>query len=385
MRFIHSADWHLGRIMHGMRLIEDQSYVLDQLIQIVRETRPDALIISGDLYDRPVPPSDAVDLLDDFLSRLVLDLGTPLLVIAGNHDSSSRLDFASRMLCGQNVHFFGSVSSEPALVRFYDSWGPVNFYATPYAEPSLVREKLGCEAVRDHETAMRALTDIVRTVRAEKERSVLIAHAFVAGGSVSESERPLSVGGAEQVDASCFHGFNYVALGHLHRPQNAGGANLSYSGSIFKYSFSEARHVKSVDVVEMDRHGACRIESIPLVPLRDVRIVEGYLRDVLSGVQPRENLQDYIMVRLLDTGAILDVMGKLRQVYPNVLHVERPCFDAPAAGLHERPDHRRLNDADLFAAFFSQVTGDELPAEMATTYESIIEDLRRREREGAST
>jgi len=385
MKFIHSADWHLGRIMHGVRLIEDQAHLLDQLYDIVRDSRPDALVVSGDLYDRPVPPSEAVDLLDDFLSRLVLDLRTPLLVIAGNHDSPSRLEFASRVLCAGNVHFFGSVSMEPAVVKLYDSWGPVSFFAVPYAEPSLVKEKLGCEDVRDHETAMRAITGIARTVHREGERSVLIAHAFVAGGAESESERPLSVGGAEQVNASCFHGFNYVALGHLHKPQNAGQANIRYSGSIFKYSFSEAKHVKSIDLVDMDRYGACRIESIPLVPIRDVRIVEGYLRDVLEGAQHVESPQDYVMVRLLDTGAILDVMGKLRQVYPNILHVERPCFDAPTAILQERPDHRKLNDADLFAAFFSQVTGDELSPQMTVAYESIVEDLRRKEREAAST
>lgn len=384
MRFIHTADWHLGRIMHGTHLTEDQAYVLDQLIMLARDLKPDALIISGDVYDRPVPPAEAVELLDDFLSRLVLDLGVALVAIGGNHDSPGRLGFASRVLAGRRVHLFGSVSDLPHEVTLEDASGPVHFYAIPYAEPSVVRERLGCDTARDHETATRALTDAVRAVHPPDKRSVLIAHAYVVGSSPSESERPLSVGGADQVQATCFEGFNYVALGHLHAAQSAGAAGIRYAGSILKYSFSEVKHVKSVSVVEMDSAGVCRVESIPLKPRRDVRIKEGYLKEIVKEPCENENREDYIMVRLLDTEPLLDVMGRLREVYPNVLHVERPYLEAQGSWSEQRPDHRKLNDKDLFAAFFSQVMQEDLKPEEAAAYETIVDDLRREEREAAS-
>jgi len=383
MRFIHTADWHLGRLMHGVHLTADQSYVLDQVTELVKDTRPDAFLISGDIYDRALPPPDAVQLLDDFLTRMVIDLGVPVMLIAGNHDSACRLEFGSRVLAGQNLYVSGSVAWEITTLTVGDDAGPVRFYALPYAEPAIVRERFMSESISDHEQALRALIERVRAIHPPGERSVLLAHAFVAGGKESESERPLSVGGSDKVDSSCFEGFNYVALGHLHRPQNAGGPQIRYAGSLLKYSFSEIDHKKTINLVEMDKKGECRIESIPLAPRRDVRRIEGYLNDILDGPESGESREDYVMVSLLDTGAILDVMGKLREVYPNVLHVERPRLELGSGSARDRVDHRKLNDADLFADFFSQVTGNNLTEAEAVAFDFIVDDLRRRAREAA--
>jgi DNA repair protein SbcD/Mre11 len=384
MRFIHTADWHLGRVMHGFSLIEDQAHALEHLVDVVRDTRPDVFLVCGDVYDRSVPPKEAVELLNDFLSRLVLDLRVPVAVIAGNHDSPSRLEFAARVLAGQGLHVCGSVSPDPPEICAQDQWGRVRFYALPYAEPSSVRERLGSDACQDHESAMRAMTERVRLAHPEGERSILLAHAFVRGGVVTESERPLSVGGTEQVAAACFDGFNYVALGHLHRAQSADGSCLHYAGSLLKYSFSEADHAKSVNLVEIDAVGTCRVERIPISPRRDVRRVRGHLKEILTGPRPGENREDYLMVTLLDTGAILDVMGKLREVYPHVMHVERPGLEFSGSGAVSRPDHRTLNDAQLFADFFRQVTGCELTTEEIAAYECIANELRQEEREAVS-
>ncbi len=381
MRFIHTADWHLGRLMHGRHLTEDQSYVLDQLCDLVRDFKPEALLVSGDVYDRPVPPAEAVTLLDDFLSRMVLELNVRVLAIAGNHDSPSRLEFASKVLADRGLHLFGTVGPETAVVTLSDELGPVVFYALPFAEPAVVREKLADESIRDHQTAMKEMIRRARASHPDAARSVLLAHAFVVGASVSESERPLSVGGTDSVESSNFKDFQYVALGHLHRPQTAGGPHLWYSGSLLKYSFSETSDTKGVNLVEMDARGVCRVEHVPLTPRRDVRKVTGFLKEILQGPGPGENPDDYLMVSLLDTGALLDSMGKLREVYPNVLHVERPCFADGGGSCRNRADHRKLNDADLFADFFSQVTGEDLSPEHAKAYEAVVDDLRGQERE----
>jgi exonuclease SbcD len=368
--------------MHGEHLTEDQARVLEQLKQLIRESKPNALLIAGDVYDRAVPPPDAVALLDDLLSYVVLDQNVAVIIIAGNHDSPNRLQFGSRVLAGQRLHVFGSVS-RAASVTLRDKHGPVTFHAVPYAEPVSVRETLSSDAIVDHDSAMVALTNALRESLTSNHRSVLMAHAFVSGCSTAESERPLSVGGAEMVDASRFHGFHYVALGHLHRPQTAGSDTIQYPGSLLKYSFSEADHAKGVNLVEMDERGKCSVERVSFTPRRDVRKIEGLLEDLVKRPDPSKSREDYLMVTLLDSGALLDAMGRLKEVYPNVLHVERACLAVPGTDRKHGGDHRKLNDLDLFAAFFSQVTGTSLTQEEAAAYESIVDDLRRREREAA--
>ena len=381
MRFIHTADWHLGRLMYGVRLTDDQAHVLHQVALFARDSRPDAILVSGDVYDRAVPPPDAVGLLDDFVSQVVLDLGIPVMLIAGNHDSPYRLEFASRVLAGRGLYVCGCVQPEPVRMTLHDRGGPVHFFAVPYAEPALVREKLMTEEARDQEEAMRLIIDRIRSANPAGERSVLVAHAFVQGGIETESERPLTLGGADTVDASLFSSFHYTALGHLHRHQSVGGSHIRYSGSLLKYSFSEVDHRKGVLLVDMDEQGACNVEHVPLTPRRDVRRIEGYLKDVLAGPDHGENREDYLLVSLLDTAAILDVMGKLREVYPNVLHVERPGLIAGGNRPQSSQDHRKLNDADLFADFFAEVTGEAPSTDESGAYESVVDELRQRDRE----
>jgi DNA repair protein SbcD/Mre11 len=369
--------------MYGVRLTDDQAHALRQLELLAKESRPDVILVSGDIYDRAVPPPDAVALLDEFLSHVVIDLGIPVMMIAGNHDSPHRLEFASRVLAGRGLYVCGSVQTEPVRMTIHDDAGPVHFFAVPYAEPALVRERLMNEDAQDHQDAMRLLTGKIGSDVPEGERSVIVSHAFVQGGIEAESERPLSLGGADKVDASLFSGFHYAALGHLHRPQSAGASHIRYSGSLLKYSFSEVDHHKGVLVVDMDDRGACRVEHVPLTPRRDVRRIEGLLKDVIAGPLNGENREDYILVSILDTAAILDVMGKLREVYPNVLHVERPCLNPSGNRPQTSRDRRKLNDADLFADFFSEVTGDPPTTGEASAYESVVDELRRREREAA--
>ncbi|MHB9030180.1 MAG: exonuclease SbcCD subunit D [Candidatus Latescibacterota bacterium] len=379
MRFIHTADWHLGRIFFNVHLTADQAYILDRFTELVKDARPDFVAIAGDIYDRAVPPREAVELLDETLSRLVLGLGTPVVLIAGNHDSPERLGFASRLLAERGLHVAGALSREPGRISFEDRSGPVYVYAIPYSEPPTVRERLGFEDIADHDGSFRALTDLVRSGHPDGVRSVLLAHAFAAGGEGCESERPLTVGGSGMVSPGCFAGFDYVALGHLHRPQSV-AETVHYSGSLLKYSFSEAGHRKSVSVVEMDGQGRCAVERVPLPPKRDVRFLEG----TLAEIRARAAGDDYLMITLLDREPILNVMDKLRDVYPNTLHIERTWSAVSGDVRGVNGDHRRLGDADLFAAFFAQVAGEPLSEEQRNAYVTIVDRLRREEREAGA-
>jgi len=382
MRFIHTADWHLGKLFHGVHLTEDQAYVLDQFTDFVRESEPDLVIVAGDIYDRAVPPPDAVRLLNDTVSQIVLGLRVPMLIIVGNHDSPERLAFGSQLLAEQHLHIITDISPDCAPLRFTDDQGPVNVFAIPYAEPAVVRERLGVDDVHDHDAAMKVVTGLAKAARPKGERSVLVAHAFASGGKTSESERPLSVGGVGNVAKTRFSGFDYVALGHLHKPQSM-GESTHYSGSLMKYSFSEAGHDKCVKLVEIDGKGKCSVEEVSLKPPRDVRTVRGYLSKILEKPPPKSARDDYIMVTLLDRGAILDAMGKLRQVLPNVLHIERPHLGGSEAVPGRGVDHRKLGEAELFDAFFREVTGEELTSDQRSAFGEVAEQVRQEEREAS--
>jgi exonuclease SbcD len=323
------------------------------------EARPDALIVAGDVYDRAVPPADAVALLDETLSRIVRGAGVPVVMIAGNHDSAERLDFARRLTGDAGLHLRGRIADPPEPVVLEDAHGPVRVYPIPYAEPAAVRQALDEPAAAGHDAAMAALTDRARADLPAGTRGIVVAHAFVAGGAESESERPLVVGGSAAVDVRRFEGFCYTALGHLHRPQSMAGDRVRYSGSLLKYSFDEADHRKTVSLVEIGADGAVAVEEVALPVRRDVRIVEGPI-DRLLADPPLLGRDDWLLARLTDTGVVLDAMAKLRQVYPNVLAVERPSQALGPGGAAAARDHRRIEPDDLFAAFWQEVTGDAL-------------------------
>ncbi|CAL92816.1 exonuclease SbcCD subunit D [Azoarcus olearius] len=371
MRFLHTADWHLGRVYHGVSLLEDQAHVLRDFVRLAGETRPDAILIAGDVYDRSVPPADAVRLLDETLTELVVGLAIPVVLIAGNHDGPDRLAFGASLLGRAGLTVRGPVDASVAPVRLRDAHGEVAIYPLPYAEPALVRSAFGEEALADHHAALGAQLRAIRAAHAAGTRSVVVAHAFVLGGSESESERPLSVGGSGAVGAELFAGFDYVALGHLHRPQQAGGEHIHYSGSLLKYSFAEAGHAKSVNLVEMDAAGRCTVERVALAPRRDLRIVEGTLADIIAGAAADPGRDDYLLARLSDSGALLDAMGKLRTAYPNALAIERPLHAGDGPG-RAAADHRRIRIEDLFASFYAETAGRPLEAEAIATVQRIV-------------
>ena len=380
MRILHTSDWHLGRIFHGKHLTDDQAYILEQFVTLVGDTKPDVILISGDIYDRSVPPTDAVNLLDDILSHILLDYHVPVISIAGNHDSPERLGFGTRLLARQGLYLTGEVNKNLEPIVLTDSHGPVYFCPIPYADPPIVRERLNTD-MSTHQEAMFTMVNHLIAQIPPGNRTVALAHAFVAGGEECESERPLSIGGSSKIDSHCFRNFHFTALGHLHRPQHAGETNIRYAGSLMKYSFSEASHRKSVTMVEMDATGDIVTEEMTLTPKRDVRCLEGYLNDILEGPEEGESKDDYLMVTLKDSGAIFDAVGKLRTVYPNVLHIERPHLTDPGNLHGPGGDHRRRSESDLFSDFFKQVTGQPLSAEQTGLFNEIMNVIYKKERE----
>lgn len=367
MKFFHTADWHLGKIVQGVYMTEDQAYVLEQFIQTIEKEKPDAVIIAGDLYDRAVPPTEAVQLLDDCLRRIVLGLKTPVIAIAGNHDNPSRLDFGSSLMKHNGFHIIGTLQEpfEPIVIE--DEFGEVYFHAVPYAEPSMIRNLFQDDSIRNHNDAQKKILESIEEKFTPGSRNVLVAHLFATpygeeAENTSESERPLSIGGSEYVDARLFESFDYVALGHLHKAHYVYKENIRYAGSPLKYSISEENHQKGFYIVEMDEEGNTTVEKRTLKPRRDLRTVEGYMEEILK----MSASEDYVFVKLLDETPVLSPMEKVRSVFPNAMHVERHHYMnlAMTNNSEEAIERRKMTDLELFQAFYKEVKG-EGPSEQA--------------------
>lgn len=388
MRFLHTADWHLGKLLHGKHLTKDQEHLLDQVVDIAKEEEPDVVIVAGDVYDRSVPPAEAVELLDDVLTRLVVEIGVPVVAIRGNHDSADRLDFGSSILQRQGLHVFSKLRETPGHVTFEDEHGPVHVVGFPFAEPALARQVFGDKEIRSHDDIVAA--QVASADIPDGERAVAVAHVFARGGDLADSERHLSVGGAETVHASRFSRFCYTALGHLHRRQQIRATDVEaqegadgpaippqvrYSGSIMKYSFNETHHDKSVHLVDVDAEGECTVETIALDLRRDLRRIEGTMEEVLAGPADGEDPDDYLWVTLTDDGPVHDAMTRIREVYPNALHVERPRRVETNELQQLTGDASTMRVDDIFEQFFAYVTGqDGLPD---THREILAEALER--------
>ena len=359
MRFIHTADWHLGKLFGQRHMTEDQAYVLEGLLALCRDVRPDALVIAGDVYDRAIPPPEAVELFNNILTRLA-EQGIKVLFIAGNHDSAVRLHFGAQLLRASGIYPAGTVRADEAPVVLSDEFGPVYFSLIPYGDPPHVRAAFSVEEALSFDAALTVQIAAAREQIPPSARSVAVAHAFVIGGQVSESEHALSVGGSDQVSAENFTAYSYAALGHLHAPQRAGAENIRYSGSLLKYSFDESRQKKGVELVELDAEGMASHTFYPLTPRHDVRIVSGLMDELMREDFDPLPHDDYICVELLDTDAVLAAHEKLRRIYPNLFTITRPNINVNRLSSAERSYERGQSDLHLFSDFFAEVTSDEL-------------------------
>ena len=360
MKLFHTADLHLGKILHEVSLVDDQRALCDRMITQLCALNPDCLLLAGDIYDRSIPPPEAVSLLDDFFTRLVSEYKKPVIVIAGNHDSPDRLSYASRILKGSNLHIVTEFDPEAPPIMLSDAAGPVAICPLPYVEPALVREKLRDPEIHSQQAAITAALGALRRQVPEGARSVLLAHAFVQGATTSTSERPLSVGTAEAVPADVFEGFHYVALGHLHRPQSFSDGRIRYAGSPLKYSQSEIDHKKSYSLIDLEPDGSIETRELEITPSRDVCRVSGTLEELVSFGSSHPARECYVAVDLVDTSIVFDAAAKLRNIFPYLLTVRPPelptvsNFTAPSA------EQIALNPLRLFEQFVQQVHGTAL-------------------------
>ena len=377
MKFIHTSDWHLGRQFASRLLIEDQEYVLDQIIAYLEQYQVQALLVSGDVYDRSVPPVSAVALLDKTLNRIA-QLNIPVIMIPGNHDSARRLGFAAQQLSASGVHIIADFEQmlKPVIINANDE--QIAFYGMPFNDPELVRNYFQ-EPVNSYEAAHCLLAEKIKQVMNPESVNVLLAHCFLEGAVNSESERPLSIGGSDVVPHTVFDGFDYVALGHLHAPQYKGAEHIRYSGSILKYSFSEQFHNKGVTLVELDANGQANIQNLPLKPLHDVRTLEGTLADIVEMGRQDPHAHDYVLVKLADTHAVLDPVGKIREVYPNVLQLEKPGLYRAEGEVQAPGQALKRDEYDLFCDFFEQVAGQALSEPQKQAVKAVILDVRKEE------
>lgn len=375
MKLLHTSDWHLGRQLHGVSLLEDQAHVLEQIVDIARAKQVDVVVVAGDIYDRAVPPAEAVTLLNQTLQRLCVELGKQVVVISGNHDSGERLGFAAQLLAGAGLHIVGELGPQPCRWTFTVDGHAYDIFGLPYAGPNRVRQVLAAE-VSTHEHAMASLLAQVEQAREPDRPTIVVAHCFVDGGEESESERPLSLGGADKISAGLFRHFDYVALGHLHGRQYRGSEHIRYSGSILKYSFSEVNHQKSVSLVDISPAGDVRVDNVALNPLRELRIVEGSLDDLLRNGATDSRRDDFIQARVTDTEALLDVMAKLRAVYPNILQLQLTGLAERDSPGQANKDLMKKQPMDLFAEFFADVQGDDLTDAQRAYMATIVDQLQ---------
>lgn len=374
MKLIHLSDIHLGKRVNEFSMLEDQAHILKKILAVVDEEKPNGVLIAGDVYDKSVPSTEAVQLFDDFLVRLA-ERKLPVFIISGNHDSPERLSFANRLIDAVGIHLAPVYNGVVEPITLSDEYGPVNVYMLPFIKPAHVRGFFPDTEITGYSDAVAAA--IGRMNIDKTKRNVLITHQFVTGAQRSDSEE-LSVGGTDNIGAEVFCDFDYVALGHIHGPQNMDSGRIRYCGSPLKYSFSEAAQQKSVTVAELKEKGALEIHTVPLIPRRDMVELKGSyqqltLREFYENTTYQE---DYTHITLTDEEDIPDAVAKLRTVYHNLMKLDydntRTRHSAAISGA-ENVETR--SPIDLFAEFYELQNGLPMSAEQTELVASLIEKI----------
>ncbi|MCI8400790.1 MAG: exonuclease SbcCD subunit D [Lachnospiraceae bacterium] len=373
MKLLHISDLHIGKRVCEMSMIEDQKYILRQILSAASDEQADGILLAGDIYDKPVPPAEAVQVFDRFLTELA-GRNIPVLAVSGNHDSPERLSFGARLMSSRGVYLSPVYDGKASRVSLYDEWGEVRIHLLPFLKPAYVRHATE-EEVSDYQEAVAVAVN--RMDVDTSCRNILVAHQFVTGALRCESEE-VTVGGLDQVDASLFDDFDYVALGHLHSPQSVGRKQVRYSGSPLKYSFSEAGQTKSITVAELGPKGEVSLREIPLIPLKEMRRLRGsYLEVMARSFYEDFDREDYIHMTLTDEEDIPDAVARLRVIYPNLMQLQydnkRTRYQAVVEGEAAR---ERRSEQELFEAFYELQNNQAMSEKQREYMIRLIRELK---------
>lgn len=389
MKFLHTGDLHIGKKLFEASMLEDQAYILDQICRIALEEQVQAIVLAGDLYDRSVPPAEAVTLMDDFLTRLI-QAGIPVIAISGNHDSPERISFGDKILEKQGLYMTGTYEGSLRRVEIDDGETKVCFVCLPFLKPAVVEETTSAGTVAEILRREGLLPGDSAPLDQENKatpraavRQVLVTHYFVTGENgwipqLSDSETGVDVGGIDNIPADVFRGFDYVALGHIHRCQQVGDSPIWYAGAPVKYSFSEARDAKSVNIVELCGHNPATVIRRFLTPFHEMRCIKGRLEELISPkVVGAEGVssEDYIQATLTNREELIDPIGILRSVYPNVMQILFQRYEETDEEHYEsRIQGRHRSPGELFGDFYEMLTGEELSQQQQALVQDVLRE-----------
>lgn len=381
MKLLHLADLHLGKILQEQSLIEDQEYMLNQIIKLIKKENVETVLISGDVYDRSVPPAEAVNLLDSFLKTLIKELKIKVFIIAGNHDSKDRLGFGSKIFEDEGLYIESKYTGNLRKVELQDEYGKLNIYMLPFVKPVEVKQFFEDDLENNYNIAINKI--IGKEEINKRERNIILVHQFVTAGTI-EPERTesevLSLGGIENVDVSNFNDFDYVAIGHVHRPQKIGRDTARYAGTMLKYSFSEINHNKTVSIIEIKEKGDININLVQLNPLRDMREIKGPLEEL---IKPENyecgNTNDYIKAVITNEEPVYDAIGQIRRIYPNTLKLEirnsKTINNVEEQNINLE-NIKKKTELELFADFYKSQNNVELDERQTEIIKNIISEVK---------
>ena len=374
MKIIHLADLHIGKRVNEFSMIDDQKYILNQILEIIDKEKPDAVIIAGDVYDKQVPSIEAVELLDSFISD-ISKRKTTTFIISGNHDSAERLAFGSSLMAMGKIYISPVYNGKISKYTLKNDFVSANFYLLPFVKPNHVKRFFPDEKIESYTDAIRVVVDNLKLDTSEI--NILIAHQFVTGASRTESEE-ISVGGLDNVDASVFEDFDYVALGHIHRPQKIGTERIRYCGTPLKYSFSEVNDTKSVSIIEINSKEDFNLRTIPLIPKRDMRKIRGTYEELITKTSyENTNTDDYIHVTLTDEFNVVDAIQKLRVIYKNIMKLEYDNMRTRESRKINLDDMviENKNPLEIFSEFYKLQNNKEMNDEQKEIIKKIMEEV----------
>lgn len=373
MKIMHLSDLHIGKKVNEYSMLQDQIYILKEILQIIDNEKVETVIIAGDVYDRSLPPNEALELFDEFLYQLS-GRNVNVFVISGNHDSPERISYGGRMMTENKIFLSPVYDGNVKPITLNDDYGEVNFYLLPFVRPADIRRYFPDENIENYTDAVKVAIDNMNVNF--NERNILVTHQFVTGAELSKSE-DIIVGGTDNVSGEVFDGFDYVALGHIHREQTVGKDNIRYCGTPLKYSFSEAKHIKSVTILDFNDKGNIEYSKIPLTPFRDMREIRGtYYELTLKSSYESTNTEDYLHITLTDEEDIPDAIGKLRSIYPNIMKLDYDNLRTRGSGTVDAIENiESKSPFELFADLFKQQNNQDMSEEQEEIMRNLIDKI----------